>query len=55
MAPFFAADPFPRAPPTEIRLQVYRYRFATPAERRREGIVWKRERTGSLGHLRCAR
>jgi hypothetical protein len=55
MARFFATDPFPLEPPAAIRIQVYRYRFATPAERRRESVVWRRELTRSLGHVRCAR
>lgn len=41
-------DPFPDAPPRYVRLVYYKYRFATPAERRDEGVWWTRERLGEL-------
>ena len=41
-------DPFPDAPPRYVRLVYYKYRFATPAERRGEGVWWTRERLGEL-------
>jgi len=53
MARFFATDPFPLAAPAAIRVQIYRYRFASPAVRRQEGIVWQRELTRTLGQMRC--
>jgi len=40
-----AANPFPARPPKWIRADLYRYRFATPAER--SGAWWSRERIGS--------
>jgi hypothetical protein len=49
----FATDPFPLEPPVAVRIQVYRYRFATPAERRRAGVIWHRELTRSIGQVRC--
>ncbi|MCM2358486.1 MAG: lipase maturation factor family protein [Geobacteraceae bacterium] len=41
-----ARNPFPEGPPRFIRLTVYRYRFATAAARRREGLWWEREPVG---------
>jgi hypothetical protein len=35
-------DPFPEQPPRFVRAQLYRYRFATRAERRRDGNYWIR-------------
>ena len=43
-----AVDPFAGDPPRYVRLVIYRYRFATPAERRDQGVWWTRELTGSL-------
>lgn len=37
-------NPFPGAPPRFLRLVQYAYRFSTPAERRRTGAWWVRER-----------
>jgi hypothetical protein len=42
----FRHNPFPEAPPRYIRLTVYRYRFSTPAVRRREGRWWERTLLG---------
>jgi len=39
-------DPFPEMPPRWIRASFYGYRFSTPAERRRTGQWWQRERLG---------
>jgi hypothetical protein len=41
-------NPFDEAPPRYVRLLVYRYRFATPAERREGGVWWTRELSGPL-------
>jgi hypothetical protein len=40
------ANPFPDAPPRYLRARLYRYRFATRAQRRREGMWWVRELVG---------
>jgi hypothetical protein len=37
-------NPFPNAPPREIRCVVYDYRFTTPAERKASRAWWRRER-----------
>jgi hypothetical protein len=39
-------DPFPDHPPALVRARLYRYRFPTPAERRRTGAWWSRELVG---------
>jgi len=39
-------NPFPDSPPSEVRATLYRYRFTTPAELRRERVWWIRERAG---------
>lgn len=36
------ANPFPDAPPVHVRALLYRYRFTSPAERRRTGAWWER-------------
>ncbi len=41
-------DPFDGRPPRWIRARVYRYRYSTPAELRRERIWWVREPAGIL-------
>ena len=41
-------DPFAGRPPRWIRARVYRYRYSTPAELRRERIWWVREPAGIL-------
>lgn len=43
-----AHDPFDGARPRWVRARMYRYRFATPAERRRDGVRWVREDLGLL-------
>ena len=40
------ANPFPDRPPRYVRAQYYRYRFTSPAERRRSGRYWNRELIG---------
>ena len=37
-------DPFDGEPPRWVRAVSYRYRFATRAERRADGVVWVRTR-----------
>ncbi|MCI0745821.1 MAG: lipase maturation factor family protein [Verrucomicrobia subdivision 3 bacterium] len=39
-------NPFPQAPPKYLRATLYNYHFTTPAERRKTGHWWKRERIG---------
>jgi hypothetical protein len=39
-------NPFPEAPPAAVRVLRYRYRFTTPAQRRRTGAWWVRRRVG---------
>lgn len=40
------ANPFPERPPRYVRVQLYRYRFSTAAELRREHVWWHRELLG---------
>ncbi len=40
----FAHNPFPNAPPRYIRAVTYDYHFSNAAERRAEGIWWKRRK-----------
>ena len=42
------SNPFPDAPPHWVRARFYRYRFTTPAERRRTGNWWTRTLVGEL-------
>jgi hypothetical protein len=42
----FADNPFPQAPPREIRTVLWQYWFPTMEERRREGQWWKRQLIG---------
>lgn len=46
VAPLFAADPFPNAPPPFVRVAVYRYRFTDVAARRETGAWWRRDLEG---------
>jgi hypothetical protein len=46
-----AKPPFADEPPKLLRVLVYRYRFATPAERRQRGIWWVREELGPFWPL----
>jgi Lipase maturation factor len=39
-------NPFPDHPPRLVRARLYRYRFTTPAERRRTGAWWSRDLVG---------
>ena len=42
------SDPFNGEPPRRIRVRVYRYRYSTPAELRRDRVWWVREPSGIL-------
>jgi lipase maturation factor 1 len=42
----FAADPFPHQPPREVRAVVWQYWFTTPAEKRAQGLWWRRKLLG---------
>lgn len=39
-------NPFPNSPPRYVRARLYRYRFTTPAELRRDRAWWHRELVG---------
>jgi hypothetical protein len=43
-------NPFPSAPPRYIRAGLYAYDLATPLERRRDGVHWKRRYVGEYLH-----
>jgi len=42
----FAGNPFPRAPPRQVRCVVWQYWFTTPAEKQSQGMWWKRRQLG---------
>ncbi len=42
----FAGDPFPAAPPKQIRAVLWQYWFTSLEEKRRTGMWWKREQLG---------
>jgi hypothetical protein len=42
----FSGNPFPHAPPRQVRAVVWQYWFTTPAERRSEGMWWRRQSLG---------
>jgi hypothetical protein len=42
----FAANPFPRAPPRDVRAVVWQYWFTTSAEKRAQSLWWRRELLG---------
>jgi hypothetical protein len=46
VAPLFAANPFPDAPPEAVRIAVYRYRFSDRATRAATGAWWTRDLQG---------
>ncbi|WP_022880588.1 lipase maturation factor family protein [Gryllotalpicola ginsengisoli] len=48
-------DPFAGRAPAAVRARVYRYRFATRAEKRATGLVWIREDRGLYAPARRAR
>ena len=41
-------NPFPNAPPKNVRATLYRYRFSSARELRSERIWWRRERIGEF-------
>jgi hypothetical protein len=42
----FAGNPFPHAPPHQVRVVVWQYWFTTPAEKRSQGLWWRRQILG---------
>ena len=42
----FAGNPFPNAPPRQIRAVLWQYWFTTPEEKRATGMWWRREQLG---------
>jgi lipase maturation factor len=42
----FAGNPFPKAPPREVRAVLWQYWFTTPEEKRAAGLWWRREQVG---------
>ncbi len=42
----FARNPFPNAPPREVRAVVWQYWFTTTSEKRTQGLWWRRELIG---------
>ena len=42
----FAGNPFPHAPPRQVRAVLWQYWFTTPAERRSQGMWWRRQQLG---------
>ncbi len=43
----FAGNPFPDAPPRFIRAVLWQYWFSTPAEKRAQGVWWRRKLLGT--------
>jgi hypothetical protein len=42
----YAGNPFPHAPPRQVRAVLWQYWFTTPAEKRLQGMWWRREQLG---------
>jgi hypothetical protein len=42
----FAGNPFPHSPPRQVRVVFWQYWFTTPAEKRLQGMWWRREQLG---------
>jgi hypothetical protein len=42
----FAGNPFPQSPPRQVRAVMWQYWFTTVAERRNEGLWWRRQFLG---------
>jgi len=42
----FAGNPFPKAPPRQVRAVLWQYWFTTPEEKRAQGLWWRREQLG---------
>ncbi len=42
----FSGNPFPHAPPRQVRCVIWQYWFTTPEEKRGQGMWWRRQRLG---------
>jgi hypothetical protein len=42
----FSGNPFPHAPPRQVRAVVWQYWFTTPAEKRSQELWWRRQQLG---------
>ena len=42
----FAGNPFPKAPPKQVRAVLWQYWFTTISEKREQGVWWRREQLG---------
>ena len=42
----FAGNPFPKAPPRQVRAVLWRYWFTTPEEKHSQHLWWRREQLG---------
>jgi len=42
----FSGNPFPHAAPRQVRCVVWQYWFTTPAEKRSQGMWWRRQLLG---------
>jgi len=42
----FSGNPFPHAPPRQVRAVVWQYWFTTPEEKRAHGTWWRRQQLG---------
>ncbi|HKV61300.1 MAG TPA: lipase maturation factor family protein [Candidatus Acidoferrum sp.] len=42
----FVGNPFPHAPPRQVRAVIWQYWFTTPAEKRSQGVWWRRQQLG---------
>src|SRR6266850_2522563 len=42
----FAGNPFPHGPPRQVRAVIWQYWFTTPAEKRLQGMWWRRQLLG---------
>jgi hypothetical protein len=42
----FSGNPFPRASPRQVRAVMWQYWFTTAAEKRSQGVWWRRQQFG---------
>jgi lipase maturation factor len=42
----FSGNPFPKAPPRQVRAVIWQYWFTRPAEKRSQGMWWRRQQLG---------